>query len=92
MDLVNHPAFASTDKSFLIYLQKTLSSLTYKSDIEVIATLMAISNEANKKNVQFTPDMQVALLEYLKIRLPINKRHQFEAMIKTFTASMNKSK
>lgn len=92
MDLVNHPAFASTDKSFLIYLQKTLSSLTYKSDIEVIATLMAISNEANKKNVQFTPDMQVALLEYLKNRLPINKRHQFEAMIKTFTASMNKSK
>ncbi|WP_054741213.1 hypothetical protein [Cellulosilyticum ruminicola] len=92
MDLVNHPAFANTDKSFLIYLQKTLSTLTYKSDIEVIATLMAISNEASKKNVHFTPDMQVALLEYLKSRLPVNKRHQFEAMIKTFTTSMNKSK
>lgn len=53
MDLVNHPAFANTDKSFLIYLQKTLSTLTYKSDIEVIATLMAISNEASKKKCAF---------------------------------------
>nr|WP_302598637.1 hypothetical protein [uncultured Cellulosilyticum sp.] len=92
MDLLNHPAFANADKSFLIYLQKTLNTLTYKSDIEVIATLMAISNEANKKNVQFTPEMQIALLEYLKGRLPVNKRHQFEAMIKTFTSAMTKSK
>lgn len=92
MDLVNHPAFANADKSFLTYLQNTLTSLTYKSDIEVIATLMAISNEAHKKNVQFTPEMQVALLDYLKKRLPANKRHQFEAMIKTFTSVMTKSK
>ena len=49
MDLLTHPAFSNADQEFLVYLQKTLSSLTYKSDIEVIATLMAISNEANKK-------------------------------------------
>ena len=91
MDLISHPAFAHADKDFLIYLQKTLSTLTYKSDIEVIGTLMAITNEATKKNIQFTPEMQIVLLEYLKNRLPLNKRHQFDAIIKTFTSTMSKS-
>ena len=90
MDLLTHPAFSNADQEFLVYLQKTLSSLTYKSDIEVIATLMAISNEANKKNIKFIPEMQLVLLEYFKNRLPLNKRHQFEAMIKTFTSAINK--
>lgn len=87
MDLAQHPAFIGVDSEFLISLQKTLSTLTYKSDIEVIGTLMAISNEANKKNVQFTSDMQLALLEYLKSRLPVNKRGQFEAMIKMLAST-----
>ena len=89
MDLVTHPAFADADKDFLVYLQQTLSTLTYKSEMEVIATLMAITNQAKTKNIKFTPEMQVVLLEYLKKRLPLNKRHQFEAIIKTFTSVMH---
>lgn len=82
MDLMHHPAFADVDQDFVTGLQKTLNSISYKSDVEVIGLLMAISNDANRRNIKFTPDMQVALLEYLKSRLPVNKRGQFESLIK----------
>lgn len=89
MDLAKHPAFEGVDKDFLATLQSTINSLSYKSDIEIIGTLMAISNEAKKKNVNFTQDMQVALLDYLKMRIPPNKRAQFEALVSMLTAKMS---
>ncbi|MDF2612983.1 MAG: hypothetical protein K0S71_769 [Clostridia bacterium] len=89
MDLIKHPAFEGVDKDFLSTLQNTINSMSYKSDIEIIGTLMAISNEAKKKNVNFTPDMQVALLDYLKMHIPANKRAQFEAFVSMLTAKMS---
>lgn len=88
MNLSEHPAFAGIDQDFVTSLQKTINALSYKSDMEVIATLMSISNEANKKGIKFTSDMQLALLEHLKKRLPINKRSQFEAMIKMLSSKV----
>ncbi|MDF2595705.1 MAG: hypothetical protein K0R69_2046 [Clostridia bacterium] len=89
MDLTKHPAFAEVDKNFMSTLQSTINSLSSKSDIEVIGTLMAISNEAKKRNINFTPDMQAALLGYLKTRIPANKRSQFEALITMLTSQMS---
>ncbi|WP_070000825.1 hypothetical protein [Cellulosilyticum sp. I15G10I2] len=88
MDLMNHPAFKGVDQGFLSTLQGTINSLSYKSDIEIIGTLMAVSNEAKKKNVNFTPDMQAALLDHLKSRIPVNKRAQFEAFVSLMTSKM----
>lgn len=90
MDLMSHPAFKNVDPAFLNILQKNISSLAYKSDAEAIGVLMSISNEARKHNVTLTPDMQIALLQYLKSRLPVSKRTQFDAMIKLFS-SYNRS-
>ena len=86
MDLMNHPAFKNVDPIFLSTLQKNLSSLAYKSDIEAFGVLMSISNEAKKRNITLTHDMQIALLQYLKSRLPISKRGQFDAMIKLLSS------
>jgi len=89
MDLSKHPAFEGVDKDFLATLQGTINSLSYKSDIEIIGTLMAVSNEAKKKNVNFTPTMQAALLDYLKMRIPVNKRAQFEVLVSMLTSKMS---
>ena len=89
MDLTKHPAFAGVDQDFLSTLQGTINSLSYKSDIEIIGTLMGISNEAKKKNVNFTPEMQAALLDYLKKRIPVNKRAQFEVFVSMLTSKMS---
>ncbi len=89
MDLIKHPAFKEVDHEFITSLEKTISSVSGKSDIEVIGTLMAISNEANKKNVQFTSDMQIALLEYLKSRIPAHKQPQFEALVSLIASKMS---
>ncbi len=89
MDLMKHPAFKDVDQSFVSTLQGTVNSLSAKSDMEIIGTLMAISNEAKKKNVNFTPDMQAALLNHLKTRIPANKRAQFEAFVSLITSKMS---
>lgn len=89
MDLIKHPAFYEVDQEFLGNLQGILGNLKGKSEIEIIATLMAVSNEAKKKNVTFTPEMQSALLDYLKTMIPVNKRAQFEAFVSVLAAKMS---
>lgn len=89
MDLITHPAFSALDTNFVNTLQKTLNSLSNKSDLEVLGTLMAISNEAQQKNIILTPEMQAALLEYLKNRMPTDKRAQFEAILSFMMSQMN---
>ncbi len=89
MNLVTHPAFSHIDPSFLQTLQKTIDYTNGKSEIEMLGTLMAISNEAKKKNIRFTSEMQSALLDCLKSRLPVTKRKQFDAFLTTFLSTMN---
>jgi len=88
MDLRKHPAFKDVDRDFLTTLQGTINSSSSKSDIEVFGTIMAISNEAKKKNINFTPEMQGALLENLKTRIPANKHAQFDAFISLIISKM----
>lgn len=84
MNLSTHPAFRNVDPAFVNNLQQTLASSSYKSELEIIGALMAISNEAKAKNITMTSEMQVALLDYFKGRLPVNKRAQFDAVLKMF--------
>lgn len=88
MDLCTHPAFQNVDQEFLHTLQQTLDSVSIKSEIEMIGTLMVLSNEAKNKNIQITPPMQSAIFEYLKNCIPDNKRKQFEALVTMLTSQM----
>ena len=84
MKLSESPAFKNVDPDFVARLEGILATATYKSGVEVLGLLMAISNEANQKNIPFTPEMQTTLLQYFKNQLPKNQRGQFEAIIKMF--------
>ncbi len=86
MKLSSTPAFKNVDPSFVSKLETTLNSANYKNSIEVIGVLMQISNEANQKNIPFTPEMQTTLLTYFKNQLPKNQRGQFDAILKMFTS------
>ncbi|PHV70913.1 hypothetical protein CS063_07785 [Sporanaerobium hydrogeniformans] len=89
MNLSTHPAFSHVDPNFLQTLQKTIDHTSGKSELEMLGTMMAISNEAKKKNISFTPEMQTALLDYLKSHLPVAKRKQFDAFLSMFLSKMN---
>ncbi len=82
MKLSENPVFQGIDPDFISRLETILSSATYKSSVEVLGLLMAISNEANQKNIPFTPEMQLAILQYFKSQLPKNQRGQFESIVK----------
>lgn len=86
MKLTENPAFKGIDPDFMSRLEAILSGANYKNSVEVLGLLMAISNEANQKNIPFTPEMQSAVLQYFKSQLPKNQRGQFEALIKMFTS------
>ncbi len=88
MKLCEQPAFHNIDQDFVNHLQFTLDSAVCKSAVEVLGLLMAISNEANKKNIPLTPDMQKTLLQYFKTRLPKNQRGQFEAVMKVLSSKL----
>jgi len=89
MNLIKHPAFADVNPEFLASLQNTIDTASKKGDLEMVGTLMAISNEAKKKNIHFTPAMQVALLEYLKSKIPANKHSQFDAFLSMVLSKMS---
>lgn len=86
MKLSENPAFKGIDQDFINRLEVILSGANYKNSVEVLGLLMAISNEANQKNIPFTPEMQSAVLQYFKSQLPKNQRGQFEALIKMFAS------
>lgn len=86
MKLSENPAFQGVDQDFVNHLETILTSANYKSSVEVLGLLMAISNEANQKNIPFTPEMQATLLQYFKNQLPKNQRGQFEAIVKMLSS------
>lgn len=86
MKLSENPVFNGIDSDFMNRLDTILSSANYKSSVEILGLLMAISNEANQKNIPFTPEMQLAVLQYFKNQLPKNQRGQFEALVKMLSS------
>ncbi len=88
MKLSEHPSFKSVDPSFINHLEQTISSLTGKTDIELIGSLMSIANEAKKRNITLTPDMQVAFMEFLKQKLPQSKKAKFDALINMMSSQL----
>lgn len=81
MGFYDHPAFQGLDKNFLLSLERKLNGLRGKSSNEVLATLMAISTEAQRYNVNLSPAQQQVLMQHLRSNLPANKRSQFDAII-----------
>ena len=82
MALYDHPAFQGINKDFLIYMDKTLQSVSKSKDsTAILAAIMAISNEAKRYNVSLTPERQKVLIMQLRNGLPQNKRAQFDAFI-----------
>ena len=82
MSFYDHPAFRGIDKNFLVYMDKTMQSVSKTTDsTAIIAAIMSISNEAKRYNVTLTPDRQQALMLHLRNSLPPQKRPQFDAFI-----------
>lgn len=78
----DHPAFEGINKDFLIYMEKTLQSVSRSNDSsQIIAAIMAISNEAKRYNVTLTPERQQVLIMQLRNSLPPAKRTQFDAFL-----------
>lgn len=88
MKLSEDPAFRNVDPDFVTHLEHTINSLRGKTDIELIGSLMTIANEAKKRNVTLTPQMQVALMDYLKQKLPPSKRSKFDALIQMMSSQL----
>lgn len=85
MNLCEHPAFKNIDPNFVRHIENTLAHSSSKSSIEVLGLLMAINNEASKRNINFTPEMQDVLLQFFKSTLPRHQRAQFDAILKTLS-------
>ena len=73
--------FSSLDPSFLEKLESTIASMQGKSEVEIIGTFMALSNEAKKRNIVMNSDQQKALILFLRDSLPPEKRQKFDLFI-----------
>lgn len=81
MRLSEHPAFSHIDIQFVNHIQKVLDTGTCKNGLEAVQKLMVISEEIERKHIQFTPEMQMVILEYFKNRLPKSQKGQFDTII-----------
>ena len=86
MAFSDHPAFAGINKNFLITLENTLRSV--KDPSQLLPAMMAISNEAQRYNVQMTPERQQVLMIELRNSLPPGKRTQFDAFLRMMQNNM----
>lgn len=73
--------FSSLDPSFLEKLQTTINSMKGKSEIEIIGTFMALSNEAKQRGIVMNSEQQKALILFLRDSLPPEKRQKFDVFI-----------
>ena len=80
-DIFKSDVFKDLDPYFLEKLQSTISSMGGKSDIEVIGTFMALSNEASEKGIQMSSKQQKALILLLRDTLPPEKRQKFDLIV-----------
>ncbi len=80
-DIFNNPVFQDIDPDFLEKVKRTLSNMKGKSDIEMIGTFMALSNEATERGIILTSAQQKALILFLRDSLPPEKRQKFDLVI-----------
>ena len=80
-DIFKNNAFKDIDPTFLKKVEDTIASTQGKSDLEVIGTLMALSNEANERGIQMTNEQQKILIQHLRNSLPMEKRQKFDFII-----------
>ncbi len=73
--------FNSLDPSFLEKLETTINAMNGKSDIEIIGTFMALSNEAKQRGIVMNPEQQKALILFLRDSLPPEKRQKFDLIV-----------
>lgn len=80
-NIFENEVFKGLDPEFLEKVQTTLGSVSGKSDVEVIGTFMALSNEANQRGIKMNPAQQKALVLFLRDTLPTEKRSKFDLII-----------
>lgn len=73
--------FSSLDPSFVAKLESTIKSMKGKSEVEIIGTFMALSNEAKTRGIVMNGDQQKALILFLRDSLPPEKRQKFDVFI-----------
>lgn len=73
--------FGSVDPSFLEKVDRTIKSMNGKSDIEIIGTFMALSNEAKQRGIVMSSEQQKALVLFLRNTLPPEKRQKFDSIV-----------
>ena len=81
INIFDNEIFNNIDPDFIQTIKTTLGSLKGKSDVEVIGTFMALSNEANKRGIQLNSEQQKALVLFLRDSLPPEKRQKFDLVI-----------
>ncbi len=81
MGFYDHPAFQGIDRNFLFYLERTFSNLKGTNSNEVMSTLMTVSTEAKRHNINLNPAQQQVLFQHLRNSLPPNKRPQFDMIL-----------
>lgn len=73
--------FNSLDPAFLAKLETTINSMNGKSEVEIIGTFMALSNEAKKREIVMNSEQQKALILFLRDSLPPEKRQKFDLFV-----------
>lgn len=80
-DIFKSDVFSSLDPSFLEKIETTINSMSGKSDVEIIGTFMALSNEAKQRGIVMNPEQQKALILFLRDTLPPEKRQKFDLVV-----------
>ena len=80
-DILKSDLFSNIDPSFIEKIDSTINNINGKSDIEVIGTFMALSNEATQRGISMSSEQQKALILFLRDSLPSEKRQKFDLII-----------
>ncbi len=73
--------FNNLDPTFVRKLETTINSMHGKSELEIIGTFMALSNEAKKRGIVMDSGQQKALVLFLRDSLPPEKRQKFDLFV-----------
>lgn len=77
-NLLKSDLFKNINPDFLEKVKATFDHMKGKSDIEMIGTFMALSNEATQRGIQLSSEQQKALVLFLRDTLPPEKRQKFD--------------
>lgn len=80
-NIFENDVFKGLDPSFLEKFQTTINAMKGKSDLEMIGTFMALSNEADARGIKMNAEQQKALVLFLRDSLPPEKRPKFDLIV-----------